>query len=100
MRAIAIRRTATLGGPLPQPALPEVSNHGTSQVDVVFTLPQEVARIAFYNQEAVYGMLFRVASETLLTIARDPQRSGRRLASSPSSPDQWKASATNTSRVR
>jgi len=30
---------------------------------VVFTIPEEVARIAFYNQETVYGILFRAASE-------------------------------------
>ena len=43
---------------------------------VVFTVPEEVARIAFNNQEAVYGILFRAASETLLTIARDPKHLG------------------------
>jgi hypothetical protein len=43
---------------------------------VVFTVPEEVARIAFYNQETVYSILFRAASETLLTIARDPKHLG------------------------
>jgi hypothetical protein len=43
---------------------------------VVFTVPEEVARIAFYNQKIVYGILFRAASETLLTIARDPKHLG------------------------
>ena len=43
---------------------------------VVFTVPEEIARIAFYNKEAVYGILFRAASETLLTIARDPKHLG------------------------
>ena len=43
---------------------------------VVFTIPEELARIAFYNQEVVYGILFRAASETLVTIARDPQHLG------------------------
>ena len=43
---------------------------------VVFTLPEELARIAFSNKEVVYGILFRAASETLLTIARDPQHLG------------------------
>jgi hypothetical protein len=43
---------------------------------VVFTLPEEAARIAFYNPEIVYGILFRTAAETLLTIARDPQHLG------------------------
>lgn len=40
---------------------------------VVFTLPERIAEIAFYNQEVVYGILFRAASETLLTIAADPK---------------------------
>ena len=38
---------------------------------VVFTLPEEVAAIAFYNQPLVYGILFRAAAETLTTIAGD-----------------------------
>src|SRR5579872_3134601 len=47
---------------------------------VVFTVPEEIARIAFYNKAVVYGILFRAAAETLLTIARDP-RHGRTSAS-------------------
>jgi len=43
---------------------------------VVFTIPEELARIAFYNKEVVYGILFRAASETLLTIAADPKHLG------------------------
>ncbi len=46
---------------------------------VVFTLPEEIARIAFYNQEVVYGILFRSAAETLLTIARDPKHLGAQI---------------------
>jgi hypothetical protein len=46
---------------------------------VVFTLPEEIARIAFYNPEVVYGILFRTAAETLLTIARDPQHLGAEI---------------------
>jgi hypothetical protein len=36
---------------------------------VVFTLPEQIAEIAFYNKETVYGVLFRATAETLLTIA-------------------------------
>jgi hypothetical protein len=36
---------------------------------VVFTLPEQIAEIAFYNKETVYGILFRTAAQTLLTIA-------------------------------
>lgn len=46
---------------------------------VVFTVPEEIARIAFQNKETVYGILFRAASETLLTIARDPQHLGAEI---------------------
>ena len=43
---------------------------------VVFTIPEPLARMAFYNKEAIYGILFRAASETLLTIAGDPKHLG------------------------
>jgi len=43
---------------------------------VVFTLPQEIARLALQNAREVYRILFRAASETLLTIAADPKRLG------------------------
>jgi hypothetical protein len=46
---------------------------------VVFTLPEKIAEIAFYNKEAVYGILFRAASETLLTIAADPKHLGAHI---------------------
>jgi hypothetical protein len=46
---------------------------------VVFTIPEELARIAFYNKEAVYGILFGAASEALLTIARDPKHLGAEI---------------------
>ncbi len=43
---------------------------------VVFTLPEQIGAIAFYNKEVLYDILFRTTAETLLTIARDPQRLG------------------------
>jgi len=46
---------------------------------VVFTLPAEVADIAYQNKAAVYDLLFRVASETMLTIAADPKHLGARI---------------------
>jgi hypothetical protein len=46
---------------------------------VVFTVPEPIARIAFYNPAIVYGILFRAVSETLLTIARDPQHLGAEI---------------------
>jgi hypothetical protein len=46
---------------------------------VVFTLPAEVAAIAFYNKAVVYDLLFRAAAETMLTIAADPRFLGARI---------------------
>ncbi len=46
---------------------------------VVFTLPEQIARIAFYNKTTVYGILFRTAAETLLTIAGDPKHMGAQI---------------------
>jgi hypothetical protein len=43
---------------------------------VVFTLPQELAHLALQNPKQIYNILFRAASETLLTIAADPQHLG------------------------
>jgi hypothetical protein len=43
---------------------------------VVFTLPEQIARIAFYNKETVYNILFHATAETLLTIAGDPKHLG------------------------
>jgi Putative transposase/Transposase zinc-binding domain len=43
---------------------------------VVFTLPQQVAAVAYQNKEVAYGLLFEAASETLKTIARDPEHLG------------------------
>ena len=46
---------------------------------VVFTLPAQIADIAFQNKAAVYGLLFNASAETLLTIAADPQHLGARI---------------------
>jgi hypothetical protein len=45
---------------------------------VVFTVPEAVAAIAFYNK-TVYDILFRVTAETLTRIASDPKRLGVQL---------------------
>jgi hypothetical protein len=47
---------------------------------VVFTVPDEVAVIAFQNKPIVYDILFRAASETLRRIAADPPSACCRLA--------------------
>jgi putative transposase/transposase-like zinc-binding protein len=46
---------------------------------LVFTLPAEVAPIAYQNKTVVYDLLFRTAAETLLTIAADPRHLGARI---------------------
>ena len=46
---------------------------------VVFTLPVEIADVAFYNKPALYDLLFKTASETMLTIAADPKHLGARI---------------------
>src|SRR5271170_4058733 len=43
---------------------------------VVFTLPQQIGRLALQNPRQIYTLLFQTASETLLTIAADPKHLG------------------------
>jgi hypothetical protein len=46
---------------------------------VVFMVPAEMADIAFHNKAAVYDLLFKVSSETMITIAADPRHLGARI---------------------
>jgi Putative transposase/Transposase zinc-binding domain len=46
---------------------------------VVFTLPAEIARIAYWNKKAIYDLLFKASAETVTTIAADPRRLGARV---------------------
>jgi putative transposase/transposase-like zinc-binding protein len=46
---------------------------------VVFTIPQQLAVIAFQNKPIVYDILFHATAETLTTIAADPQHLGARI---------------------
>ena len=50
-----------------------------SYFHVVFTLPAEVGAIAFQNKAAVYGLLFKAAARTLMTIAADPKHLGAEI---------------------
>ncbi|MER9238375.1 transposase, partial [Mesorhizobium sp. M0633] len=45
----------------------------------VFTLPAEIADIAYPNKAVIYDLLFRAASEAMLTIAADPKHLGARI---------------------
>ena len=46
---------------------------------VVFTLPPQIADIAYQNKEAVYGLLFKASAQTLQTIAADPKHLGAKI---------------------
>src|SRR6516162_3344282 len=48
-------------------------------VHVVFTLPGQLAPIALQNKREIYGLLFRASAETLMEVARDPQRLGAEI---------------------
>jgi Putative transposase/Transposase zinc-binding domain len=51
----------------------------TEYFHVVFTLPEEIAAIAYQNKKVVYDILFRATSETLCTIAADPKHLGAEI---------------------
>ena len=46
---------------------------------VVFTLPAQIADIAYQNKAAIYGLLFKASSETLRIIAADPKHLGAKI---------------------
>ena len=46
---------------------------------VVYTLPAQIADIAYQNKAVIYDLLFRASAETTLTIAADPKHLGARI---------------------
>jgi ssDNA-binding Zn-finger/Zn-ribbon topoisomerase 1 len=46
---------------------------------VVFTLPGQIADIAYQNKAVIYNLLFKASAETLITIAADPEHLGARV---------------------
>jgi len=46
---------------------------------IVFTLPAEIGAIAYQNKAEIYGLLFKAASESMLTIASDPKHLGAKI---------------------
>jgi len=50
-----------------------------SYFHVVFTLPEEIAAIAYQNKAVVYNLLFAATADTLLTIAADPKHLGAEI---------------------
>ena len=45
----------------------------------MFTLPSAIGAVAWQNKAEVYGLLFKAASEAMLTIAADPKHLGARI---------------------
>lgn len=45
-------------------------------VHVVFTLPPLLSPLALQNPRVIYNLLFQAVAETLLTVARDPHHLG------------------------
>jgi hypothetical protein len=46
---------------------------------IVFTIPDELNRVVLQNKRILYGILFKAASGTLLTLGKDPKRIGAEL---------------------
>ena len=102
MSAIELCRTAALGGHIEQcdrcghernrhctkcqclARAEWIQNRQSELLDceyfhVVFTVPEEIAAIAYQNKKAVYGILFQSAAKTLRTIAADPKHLGAEI---------------------
>ena len=46
---------------------------------VVFTLPAEIAALAYQNKALLYDCLFKISAQTLSTIAADPKHLGAKI---------------------
>ena len=46
---------------------------------LVFSLPAQIADIAYQNKAVIYDILFKASAETLITIAADPKHLGARI---------------------
>jgi len=47
---------------------------------VVFSLPAEIAEIAYQNKAVVYDLLFKVSADVMMMIAADPKHLGAKIA--------------------
>jgi len=47
---------------------------------VVFTLPSQIADIAYQNKRIIYDLLFKVSAQAMRIIAADPKHLGARIA--------------------
>ena len=48
-------------------------------VHVVFTIPRQLADLAFHNKRLLYGLLFRTSADALLEVAANPKRLGAEI---------------------
>ena len=46
---------------------------------IVFTLPAQIADIAYQNKAVIYDLLFKASAETMITIAADPKHLGAKI---------------------
>lgn len=46
---------------------------------VVFSLPVQIADIAYQNKAVIYDILFKASAETMIAIAADPKHLGARI---------------------
>jgi hypothetical protein len=46
---------------------------------IVYTLPGQIADIAYQNKAIIYDILLKASAEVTLTIAADPRRLGARI---------------------
>src|SRR6201988_4752788 len=46
---------------------------------IVFSLPAQIADIAYQNKTAIYDILFKASAQTLITIAADPKHLGAHI---------------------
>src|ERR1700726_1594151 len=46
---------------------------------VVFSMPAQIAVIAYHNKAVIYDILFKASAETMITIAADPKHLGARI---------------------
>ncbi|MBV8224754.1 MAG: IS91 family transposase [Verrucomicrobia bacterium] len=51
----------------------------TQYFHLVFTVPEQIATIAYQNKRELYGILFRATAQTLLTISADPKHLGAKI---------------------
>ena len=51
----------------------------THYFHVVFSVPEQIASVAYQNKRIVYDILFRATAETLSTIAADPKHLGAEI---------------------